>query len=214
MRESPYAGKFIIFEGIEGAGGETQSKLLFDFFKGQGKRVKKLSYPDNKGPIGELIHRFLHRKYDFLPQVQFLLYFSDFLKDKQRIEEWKKGGEIIVSDRYFPSTLAYQCVQGFPLSEALNIAKIFELPKPDLIIYLKISPETGIQRKLKEKTDLDRHESNKQFVEKVANFYERLIKDQICSKWVVIDGEKSIREVFEEIKSQLSFLYEKHRDRS
>lgn len=214
MKENPYTGKFIVFEGIEGAGGETQSKLLFDFFKEQRKRVKKLSYPDNRGPIGELIGQFLHRKYDFSPQVQFLLYFSDFLKDKQKVEKWKKEGEIIVSDRYFPSTLAYQCLQGFSLSEALNIAKIFELPKPDLIIYLKISPETGIQRKLKEKTDLDRHESNKQFIEKVANFYEKLIKNQIFSKWVVIDGEKSIRGVFEEIKLQLSALYEKNRNRS
>jgi len=39
MRESPYAGKFIIFEGIEGAGGETQSKLLFDFFTSIGYTV-------------------------------------------------------------------------------------------------------------------------------------------------------------------------------
>lgn len=211
MRENPYASKFIVMEGIEGAGGETQSKLLFDFFKEQGKRVKRLSYPDNKGPIGELIHRFLHREYEFSPQVQFLLYFSDFLKDKQKIEKWQKEGEITVLDRYFTSTLAYQCAQGFSLSEALNIAKTFELPKPDLIFYLKISPETGIQRKLKEKNNLDRHESSKQFIERVADFYEKLIKNQIYTNWVVIDGERAIREVFEDVKLQLKFLYEKHR---
>ena len=214
MRKNPYSGKFIVFEGIEGAGGETQSKLLFDFWGEQGRRVKRLSYPDNKGPIGELIHKFLYREYDFSPEIQFLLYLSDFLKDKQKIEEWKKEGEIIVSDRYFTSTLAYQCVQGISLSEALNIARIFELPKPDLIIYLKISPETGIQRKIKEKTNLDRHESNKQFIEKVANFYEKLIKNQIYTNWVVIDGEKPIKAVFEDVKLQLKSLYEKHRDRS
>ncbi|MBZ9578611.1 dTMP kinase [Patescibacteria group bacterium] len=212
MRKNPYAGKLIVFEGIEGAGGETQSELLFDFFKEQGKLVKKLSFPDNRGPIGELIHQFLHRKYDFSPRVQFLLYFSDFLKDKEKIERWQKEGEIIVSDRYFASTLAYQCAQKFSLSEALNIAEIFELPKPDLILYLKISPETGIQRKLKEKNNLDRHESNKQFIEKVANFYEKLIKNQIYTNWVVIDGERAIREVSEDVKLQLKFLYEKHRD--
>ena len=213
MKDNPYAGKFIVLEGIEGAGSETQSKLLVDFWRKQGKRVKRLFYPDGKGPIGELIGQFLHRKYDFPPQVQFLLYFVDFLKDKQKIEKWQKEEEIIVSDRYFTSTLAYQCVQDFPVQNARDIAQIFELPKPDLIIYLKISPETGTQRKLKEKKDLDRHESNKQFIERVANFYERLIKDQTYSKWVVIDGEKSIKGVFEDIKLQLSFLYEKHRDR-
>lgn len=207
-----YMGKFIVFEGIEGAGGETQSKLLFDFFSKEGKQVKRLSYPDDKGPIGELIYKFLHRKYDFSPQIQFLLYFSDFLKDKEKIEKWQKEGKIIISDRYFTSTLCYQCSQGFPLSNALNIAQIFEIPKPDLILYLKISPSTGIQRKLKEKMDLDRNESNKQFIEKIANFYEKLAKNQIFSKWVVINGEKSIEEVFEDIKSQLKFPYEKYRD--
>ncbi len=212
MRENPYASKFIVMEGIEGAGGETQSKLLFDFFKEQGKRVKRLSYPDNRGPIGELIHQFLHRKYEFSPQVQFLLYFSDFLKDKQKIEKWQKEGEIIVSDRYFTSTLAYQCAQGFSLSEALNVAKTLELPKPDLIFYFRISPETGIQRKLKEKNNLDRHESSKQFIERAADFYEKLIKNQIYTNWVVIDGERTIRTVSEEVKLQLKCLYEKHRD--
>ncbi|MBZ9569473.1 dTMP kinase [Patescibacteria group bacterium] len=212
MRKNPYAGQFIVFEGIEGAGGETQSKLLFDFFKEQGKQVKRLSYPDNKGPIGELIHRFLHREYEFSPRVQFLLYFLDFLKDKQKIEKWQREKMVIISDRYFTSTLAYQCAQSFPLQDALNIAQIFELPKPDLVIYLKISPKTGIQRKLKEKNNLDRHESSKQFIESVADFYEKLIKNQIYSKWVVVSGERSIKEVFEEIKLQLNFLYEKRRD--
>lgn len=212
MKKNPYAGQFIVFEGIEGAGGETQSELLFDFFKGERMRVKRLSYPDNKGPIGESIHQFLYRKYEFSPQAQFLLYFLDFLKDKEKIEKWQKEEEIIISDRYFTSTLAYQCAQGFPLEDAINIAQIFKLPKPDLIIYLKISPETGIQRKLKEKTNLDRHESNKQFIKRTANFYGKLIKDQIYSKWIVIDGERTIREVLEEIKLQLSAFYEKHRD--
>jgi len=211
MRENPYAGKFIVLEGIEGAGGETQSELLFDFWREEGKQVKRLSYPDNKGPIGEIIHQFLRRRYDFSPQVQFLLYFLDFLKDKQKIEKWQKEGEIIVSDRYFSSTLAYQCVQDFPLQDALAIARVFKLPKPDLVIYLRILPKTGIQRKLKEKKNLDRYESNERFIEQVANFYQKLIKNQTYTKWMVIDGERSIKEVFDEIKLQLKFLYEKSR---
>jgi dTMP kinase len=200
MTKNPYKGKFIVFEGIDGAGGETQSKLLFNYFKKQKKPVKKLSYPDYRGPIGKLIHQFLHKKYNFSPEVQFLLYFTDFLKDKEKIEKWKRENKIIISDRYFTSTLAYQGQKGFSIEKALKIFKIFDLPKPDLIIYLKISAETSIQRKFKEKRSLDRHEADKKFLEKLSKFYEKLIKNQIFGRWVTADGERPIEEVSKEIR--------------
>jgi dTMP kinase len=206
MEKNIYSGKFIVIEGIDGAGGETQSKLLIDFFRKQKKSVEKLSYPDYKGPIGKLIHQFLHKKYNFTPEVQFLLYFTDFIKDKEKIKKWQRKGKIIIADRYFTSTLAYQCQKGFPLNTALKIAKLFKLPKPDLIIYLKISPQTSIQRKFKEKKNLDRHEANKRFLAKLIRSYEKLIKKQIFGRWIIINGEQSKKEVFEAIKSQLNFF--------
>ncbi|MDI6602788.1 MAG: dTMP kinase [Patescibacteria group bacterium] len=193
--------RFIVFEGIDGGGGETQSKLLFNFFKKKKISVEKLTYPDYQGSIGKLIHQYLHKKYEFPSEIQFLLYFTDFLKDKEKIKKWQKERKTIISDRYFTSTLAYQGQKGFPLKTALKIAKIFELPKPDLIIYLKISPETSIKRKFKEKKSLDRHEADKEFLTKLAKFYEKLITKQVFSRWAVVDGEKPIKEVFKEIKS-------------
>lgn len=200
MRKDPGSGKFIVFEGIDGAGSETQTRLLFNYLKKEKKSVEKLFYPDYKGPIGKLIHQYLHKKYDFSVETQFLLYTTDFLKDKEKIRKWKKERKIIISDRYFTSTLAYQCLKGFPLKSALEIANLFKFPKPDLVIYLKVSPEISIQRKLKEKKNLDRHEADKEFLSELDNFYEKLIKNQIFGKWIVIDGEKSIEEVFKEIK--------------
>jgi dTMP kinase len=200
MRKNYYSGKFIVLEGIDGAGGETQSKLLFNYLKKQKKPVEKLSYPDYQGAIGKLIYQFLYKKYNFSPEVQFLLYSADFLKDKEKIKTWLKRGKFVIADRYFTSTLAYQCLKGFPLEGALKFAEIFSLPKPNLIIYLKISPETSIKRKLKEKKSLDVHEADKKFLAKLANFYEELIKNQIFSEWKIIDGEKSIEDVHEEIK--------------
>lgn len=200
MRKNPYSGKLIILEGLDGAGGETQSKLLFNYLKKQKKPVEKITYPDYQQPIGRLIHQYLHKRYDFPPETQFLLYFVDFVKDKEKIRKWLREKKIVISDRYFTSTIAYQCLKGFPLKKALKIADFFKLPKPDLIIYLKISPETSIKRKFKEKRSLDRHEADKTFLTKLAKFYQKLIKKQIFSRWVIIDGEKSIEEVFEEIK--------------
>lgn len=192
-------GKLIVFEGIDGAGCETQVKLLFDYLKRQGKSVERLYYPDYEGPIGRLIHQYLHKQYEFSVDIQFLLYFTDFIKDREKINQWIGEGKIVICDRYFSSTLAYQGLRGFSIKKALELARTFKLPKPDLIIYLKVSPEVSMSRKYKEKKDLDRNEADKKFLKKVWDSYEKLIKGKILSKWVVIDGEKSIKEVFQQI---------------
>ncbi len=195
--------KFIVFEGLDGAGTETQSNLLFDYLKKNKRKVEKFSYPDYHQPIGHLIHLYLHQKYEFSPETQFFLYFLDFVKDIRKINKFLKEKRIIISDRYFSSTLVYQGVKGFPLGKALKIAKIVNLPKPDLIIYLKISPETSLKRKIKEKKILDRHEIDTRFLKKVSRFYDGLIKNNFFSNWVVIDGEKKIEDVFKEVKKVL-----------
>lgn len=190
---------FIVIEGIDGSGGETQSELLKNYFEKIGKSVEKITYPDYSNPIGKLIHDYLHRKYDFSVEVQFLLYFVDFIKDKEKIRQWLSEKKIVICDRYFTSTLAYQSLQGFSIEKALKIVELFNLPKPDLIIYLKISPDTSIKRKLNEKEKLDRNESNKEFLTRLSKFYEILIEKQLFGTWRIVDGEKSIGEVHKEI---------------
>ena len=203
MKKNPYPGKFIVFEGLDGAGTETQTKILFNYLKKLRKRVEKLSYPDYQRPIGNLIHQYLHKKYDFNVKTQFLIYLTDFVKDIDKINNLLKQKRIIISDRYFTSTLAYQGLKGFPIKNALKIAELINLPKPDLIIYLKISPETSIKRKFKEKGNLDRHESDRKLLGRLTKFYGKLIKKQIFSRWVVINGEKSIEAISKKIISSL-----------
>jgi dTMP kinase len=196
-------GKFIVLEGIDGAGVETHGKLLTDHLRGKGLKVERVYYPDYEGPIGGMIHNYLHSCFDFSPTVQFLFYTADFAKDKERISRWLKEGKTVVSDRYFSSTLAYQSIQGFPLKKSLQMAEILELPKPDLIIYIDISPKVSMERKLKEKNSLDRNESNEKLLKTVGSFYKKLAKSKTFAKWVVVDGEQTIEEVFEEIKTKL-----------
>ncbi|MDO8663619.1 MAG: hypothetical protein Q7K28_02140, partial [Candidatus Wildermuthbacteria bacterium] len=69
--------------------------------------------------------------------------------------------------------------------------------------YLKTSPETSIKRKTKEKKNLDRNEKDKKFLQSLTNFYRKLIKGSIFGKWVVIDGEKTIKEVFRQVKKHI-----------
>ncbi len=196
-------GRIVVIDGIDGAGGETQSKLLLKFLKDKGIPAVKLTYPDYSGPIGRLLHEYLHKKFELSPEMQFLLYSADYVKDQEKIKKLLKEGKTVICDRYFTSTLAYQGLRGFPLEKALKFARMFGIRKPDIVIFLRISPETSIKRKYREKKSLDRNESDKAFLGRVSRFYEGLIEKQVFGKWVALDGEKSIEKVFEEIRKVL-----------
>lgn len=194
-------GKFIVIEGIDGCGGETQTNFLSDFLSKKGYAVKKISYPDYDKPIGGLIHHFLHKKYEFPLETETLLYFADFTKDKRDLDEFIGNGGIIISDRYVTSNIVYQSlIKGFPFEKILKLAELFNLTKPDMCIYLKISAETSFNRKMKEKGgNLDRHEEDKKFLSRVAQGYQKMAEENTFCNWAVVDGEKPIDGVSKDI---------------
>lgn len=193
---------FIDIEGLDGAGGGTQTKRLVEFLHNRGMRTVVVSYPNPNSPVGKIIYDWLHKKFELSPDVQMALYTTDFALDREKINEALKQGRIVIGDRYFLSTLAYQCgAKGVPLENALEFAKIMALPVPDIVIYLDISPETSIKRKFGEKNTLDRHEGDKKLLVKVRKAYQRLAKDNVFAKeWAIVDGEKSIEVVAADIQ--------------
>ncbi len=161
-------GMLIVIEGIDGAGTEVQSKLLLNFLREKGTPAVRLTYPDYSGPIGRLIHEYLHRKFELSVDVQFLLHFADRLQNQESIRKLLQEGRTVICDRYFTSILAYQGLAGFPLDKALKFADMFKIRKPDMAVYLRVSPETSMKRKHGEKKDLDRNESDSALLGGVA----------------------------------------------
>ncbi|MCD6371197.1 MAG: dTMP kinase [Candidatus Aenigmarchaeota archaeon] len=196
-------GKFIVFEGIDGAGAETQAKKLVEYLKQRDVDSLLLEYPDYQGPIGKLIKEILHGKYNFNVQAFTLLFIADFIKDKEKVEKALNEGKIVIGNRYFTSTLVYETVLGFDRERMIGIAEALNMPKPNLAIYIDISPNTSVERKKKEKSELDKHESNLDFLEKVRNTYIYSVEKNVWTKWVKVDGEKSIEEVFKDVLSVL-----------
>jgi dTMP kinase len=193
-------GKFIVIEGTDGAGCGAQTESLKEKLNTRlPQPVLHLKYPNYNNPIGSTIHEFLHGKFKFDTKIQFLLYALDMLNDMNEIKNALEKGRIVLADRYFTSTIAFQCAEGFPLEKALKFADIFEMIKPDLIFYLKVSAETSMQRKKKEKTDLDIFEKDLQFRRKVSSQYDYLSKNNVFGKWITVDAEKSIEEVSNQI---------------
>jgi dTMP kinase len=198
-------GKFIVIEGIDGCGKGTQTKLLSDFLS-QKYEVLTKKYPEYGTPIGDLINDWLHNKHEFDVNVQAMLYFADIIKDKELVENYLKSGKMVVADRYFTTTIVYQHINGLPLEKLLKLSEMFNLRKPDICIYIKISPETSFKRKMEQKgtADLDRLEGDKKFLNSLYENYEKMAKENVFCEWTAIDGEKSVEEIFEEIKGILN----------
>lgn len=195
-------GKFIVLEGIDGCGGETQTKKISEFLKTKGIDHVRLRHPNYKTPLGKLISRGLYGKDDFPKAIQMLLYFIEIFQERDQITKMLEEGKVVISDRYFTSTLAYQGQDKKDLDKLIGLEKMFNIPKPDICVLISISPETSYKRKEKEKKgNLDNFEKDTSFLKKSAKNYARLAKDNVFCKWEVIDGEKSKEEVFESIKS-------------
>ncbi|HNY35745.1 MAG TPA: dTMP kinase [Candidatus Pacearchaeota archaeon] len=194
-------GKFIVIEGIEGCGKGTQTKFLSDFLSQKGYDIIYKKYPEYGFPIGDLLDQWLHKKFELNVESQVLLFIADFMKDKQLLENSLKSGKIVIADRYFAGTLIYQHINGFNCKKTLELFKFFDLKKPDLVIYIKISPEESFKRKIKQKgiDNLDRHEKDKEFLNSLYQKYEQFSKNNVFCEWTVIDGEKKPEEVFKNI---------------
>lgn len=195
--------RFVVFEGIDGAGAEEQSKRLLNFLQERKISAEMIEYPGYHNPIGKFIHKYLNKEFDLTPDAQALIHLSDMITDRDMIKTLLKQGKYVIANRYFTSTLAYQGYMGVKIEKLLKIAEMFELPKPEVVIFLRISADTSMERKLKEKNSLDRNESDKNLMENLAVFYEDLVKEQVFSNWYAIDGEKSREEVFEQVKKIL-----------
>ncbi len=197
-------GKLVVFDGIDGCGSETQANRLMQYLAEKNVPARILHYPDYPSPVGKLIKEYLYSEREFPPDLQFMLHATDRIKDIPKIRRMLEDGHTVICNRYYTSILGYQHAQGFSLETALKIADIFGVPKPDVIIFLKISPETSIKRKNNEKSgNIDRNEKNMELLVKVNAMYEKLAEGSVFGPWHVIDGEKPIEEVFEQVKKIL-----------
>jgi dTMP kinase len=146
-------GTFITFEGSEGCGKSTQSRLLYEYLKRKGYSVIYLREPGGT-EISEKIRKILlDPKNHITAECEMLLYMASRAKIVRDIilPELKKG-RIVICDRFLDSTIVYQ---GFGLGMDIGLIKrigdfVTKGIKPDLTILLDLSVKKGLlHRKLK-----------------------------------------------------------------
>jgi dTMP kinase len=203
---APTIGTFIAFEGGEGTGKSTQSKLLKKWLEDRGETVV-LSREPGGTDLGQGLRKILlgHETGAISPRAEALLYAADRAHHVYSvIRPALAKGEVVISDRYFDSSIAYQGA-GRILSPG-EVARISrwatESLFPTLTIVIDLSAETGIGR-LKSHDRLE--------AEPLA-FHERVRQEflQISrldpERYLVVDGTQTIDQIHNEIINRVATI--------
>jgi len=194
-------GTFISFEGSEGSGKSTQARLLRDWLKRQGIDTILTREPGGT-PIGERIREVLlsldHKEMD--PITELFLYLASRRQHiKELIEPALNSGNVVITDRFSDSTLAYQGYgRGLDLSliESLNRTATGGL-SPDLTIVLDVDVREGLSRNLEIKSDRLETEDI-EFHEKVRKGFIEIAKKE-PERVFIIETKNGIEKTHNEI---------------
>lgn len=199
------SGIFITFEGIDGCGKSTQARRLYSLLKRTGYPVVFVREPGGTPPSERIRRILLDRNLTITPLCELFLYEAARaqLAETVIIPHLNKG-TIIICDRYFDSTTAYQGYGrrlGENLTARLNKIASLGVP-PDLTFIFDIDYKTSLARR---KKVADRLEKEKQaFFNRVRKGFRAIAASR---RAVLLDGRKDIDTIFDQVKNHsLRFL--------
>jgi dTMP kinase len=204
---------FIVFEGIDGSGKSTQVKLLSDKLKKEGQKVYTTFEPTDS-PIGSLIRNIFSKRIVADDKTIAGLFIADrldhLLNETNGILKKLNEGYTVISDRYYFSSYAYHSVH-VPMKWVIESNSLSsEILKPDLNIYIDISPELSMARLLNGRNSIDLYETveNLRIVRK--NYFEAFKLHENKEKIFFTDGNRSTEIIASEIWDEITRIsYEK-----
>ena len=211
-------GKIIVIEGTDCSGKETQTSLLVQRLKREGKKVERLRFPMYETPTGKIVGGpYLGKDYitpcwfsegavNVDPKVAALYYAADrrynFLKF---IEEEIYQNDIIILDRYTTSNMGHQAGKAKSKEQEDKILKFIlelefdlcELPKPDVVVFLYMPFEAAKELR-KGRASGDGNENSEEHLRKAEQTY---LDISSRYNWTRIDCTKKAFESLDDIKS-------------
>ncbi|MGX8694203.1 MAG: dTMP kinase [Methanobrevibacter sp.] len=180
---------YIVFEGIDGAGKSTQIQLLKEWLEANGFNVETLVEPTDS-EVGKLIRTILQRPDATSDKVQKTLALL-FAADRMLImDKLSDDSKIIISDRSFISSLAYQK----PMDWVKELNKY--VVNPDLLILLDLDVKKSVARTSKEDTF-----ENEEFLTGVRDNYLKVVKNY---EHQIIDANNGVNKVSSDIKKAVA----------
>lgn len=195
---------FIVFEGIDGAGTSTQIKKLVEL----NPELYLPTAEPTSGETGKFLRKMLAGDFKVDEKTNAYLFAADrceHIFGKGGVKELCDSGKIVVSDRYFFSSLAYQSVScGEELPRLLNSP----FPLPEFLFFFQIDPEISLARVNSRNEKKEIYEKI-EIQKKIAAQYEAVISEyektsaQTGMKIIRINAADSIQNIAEKIQSSL-----------
>lgn len=186
---------FIVFEGIDGSGKTTISKMLLNHLKERGEDVVWMREPSDS-VWGKKIRDLANHK-DSIPIEEELAYFINDrkLNVTENILPALDSGKRVILDRYFFSTACYQGARGLDVKEILRMNREFA-PEPDITFLIDVDVDTALSRISRGRETTVKLFEKKEFLHKVRANYLGLQEKNM----VVIDGRPPEDVVFNLVK--------------
>ncbi|HKS59565.1 MAG TPA: dTMP kinase [Thermoplasmata archaeon] len=183
-------GWLVAIEGIDGAGKSTFQSALARRLAASGGRIRRAAEPRNRKLGNEAVSV---ARTD--PWRAAILFSQDRMLSRPRIERWIRAGCMVITDRSFYSTLAYQG-SALPPRAYRHLAELQHriARQPDRVLFLRLDPTIALRRLTLRGTSRSSLEQLA-ILRRVDRAYRRLSRDP---RWITLDGQLSVRELVEE----------------
>lgn len=169
---SPSSGPVVVMEGGDGAGKATQTRMLVEHLKADGRVVETLDFPHDRSLLGDLTRVILSGKKGGIaeldPRLFSFIYSLNRFGCLPELRLWRRKGMTIVLDRYYTANYGHQASKLPPDSRKEFIHHLersevdwLGLPRADVVYYLDLPPRVALEamRKDSDRRYLDIHET-------------------------------------------------------
>ena len=210
---------FITFEGIEGCGKTTQILRTADYLKGLGKDCLLTREPGGT-VFGQKVRRILldPRQKAMAPKAELLLYCADRVQHIQQvIAPALAKGQIVLCDRYFDATMAYQGYgRDLDMDLISTLHRLFcQNLFPDATLLLDLDPEIGLKRAWNAVEEGGRTVSETRFEAQELAFHQKVrqgyldLAARFKDRFWMVDAACDMDAVFDQIRAILANFLEK-----
>jgi len=200
---------FIAFEGIDGSGKSTQVKLLSESLEKAGHKIYTTFEPTDS-PIGRIIRDIFNHRLEADHRTIAGLFVADrldhLLNKQNGILRKMEEGYTVITDRYYFSSYAYHgahmSLDWVIEANALSAG----LLRPDINIFIDISPEISLKRIAKSRHSMELFETLDNLRQVKDKYYEAIEKLKDQERVFITDGNREQEAIFEDIRKKISLI--------
>ena len=166
-------GRLVAFEGLDGSGKSTQLELLAARLRAVGCDVVTTREP-TEFPSGQRIREMARSGEQLEPEEELRWFVEDRrVHVAEVITPALRAGQIVLTDRYYLSTVAYQGARGLDFEEILGDSED-AFPIPDLVLLLEIDPQIAFERVHARGSEIEGVFEQREFLSQVASVFDAL----------------------------------------